>query len=61
MKIACDFISPESATECLRIAGELRQQRLTVPSFPEELLPVKSMLHYTWQTLPLLEEALLRR
>ncbi|KAI0691401.1 hypothetical protein C8T65DRAFT_587239 [Cerioporus squamosus] len=55
MKIACDFVSPESAEMCQQIALDLRMQRLNVSGSAEEVLPVLGMLYYTWITLPLLE------
>ncbi|KAI0689322.1 hypothetical protein C8T65DRAFT_588767 [Cerioporus squamosus] len=59
MKIACDFVSPESVGMCAEIAAELREQRLAIDGAPEEVLPVCSMLYYMWETIPLLESALL--
>ncbi|KAI0699909.1 hypothetical protein C8T65DRAFT_522992, partial [Cerioporus squamosus] len=47
MKIACDFISPESVHTCKRLAEEFRIQRM-VRGWPDDVIPFQSMLYYTW-------------
>ncbi|KAI1793587.1 hypothetical protein LXA43DRAFT_885626 [Ganoderma leucocontextum] len=47
IKVACDFVSPESAATCQLLANEFRAQRLAVEHFPDEVLPVNVMLLVT--------------
>ena len=58
MKVACDFVSPESVAMCQQIARELRDQRLLVANAAEEVLHVKTMLYHTWETMPIVRSML---
>ncbi len=52
IKIACDFISPESVPTCKRLAEEFREQRLAC-GWPEDVIPFQSLLYYTWMSVDL--------
>ena len=54
IKVACDFVSPESAVTCQLLANEFRAQRLAVEHFPDEVLPVNVMLFHTWESTQVL-------
>ncbi|KAI0365278.1 hypothetical protein BV20DRAFT_1038982 [Pilatotrama ljubarskyi] len=47
IKIACDFVSPESIGVCLKLSSEFRAQRIA-RGWPLDVLPVVSMLYYAW-------------
>ena len=47
IKIASDFISPESVPACKWLAEDFRLQRMS-RGWPEDVIPFHSMLYYTW-------------
>ncbi|KAI0735948.1 hypothetical protein C8Q76DRAFT_611649, partial [Earliella scabrosa] len=47
IKIACDFISPQSLAMCERLSVEFRQQRLA-KHWPPDVIPFAPLLYYTW-------------
>ncbi|KAI1787853.1 hypothetical protein LXA43DRAFT_895611 [Ganoderma leucocontextum] len=47
IKVACDFISPESVPFCKRLCEEFREQRLA-RKWPPDVIPFAHMLYYTW-------------
>ncbi|KAL1937496.1 hypothetical protein VTO73DRAFT_13148 [Trametes versicolor] len=47
IKVACDFVSPESIPTCLQLAEQFRLQRMA-HQWPQDVLPVELLLYYTW-------------
>ena len=61
IKVACDFVSLESAARCQLLADEFREQRLSAKDFPEEVLPVNVMLMHTWENVEVLAGNVIHR
>ena len=49
MKVACDFISPESVPICKQLWEEFRVQRLA-RHWPPDVIPFIHMLYWTWES-----------
>ena len=49
IKVACDFISPESIAFCHQLSDEFRNQRL-VRRWPPDVIPFTHMVYYTWMS-----------
>ena len=49
VKVACDFISPESVPICKQLWEEFRVQRL-VRQWPPDVIPFVHMLYWTWES-----------
>ncbi|PIL29288.1 transcription factor [Ganoderma sinense ZZ0214-1] len=49
VKVACDFVSPESVAICKQLWDEFRIQRLA-RCWPPDVIPFAHMLYWTWES-----------